>query len=741
MKKSLALILALIMVLCMLPTVAFAKPSQASLTVNVKGEFYNPNTDKHQQFDNLKTTIHVTVNEGEHPSYPVKYYFTKQTYYGSTSSSYYGKEGYKLIVTIGDKESTDLKAWVFDRDMTNVKGDGQTFKPIYSPSGYGTYENTLSISGGTPIQPETGTLTIKKTVTGLPNDKLPASFTFKVMQGNNVKETVTVNKNGNNGYNAGSATLPHGTYTVVEVSATVDGYTVVTTPSNGEVTISGQPTNITFTNAYTKNEPQPETPPAQPDPRPSATPTIDGLTGVQVVEVKCITENSGHAKQAYQLIEGSYAVGEVQGDKESGYTCDITVEPEKYVKAYNTEYSGHTLETEGQIGTIKLVWDKDNQKWQLANPSGVLVVFKVVCAPVVDPSKPEKPSDDAVEALLGGVVTIDCTNNKVTHEDKTYGLLTGGFSVGDVEGNKETGYTCDITVNPDKYVEAYNTDIGVNHTLAPVVQTGTIKLSCNGTDKKWELANPSGVPVVFTVKCENQMPEKPNPPEPENTSKPFIELTGEEAVKVKCTTAGATHAEKSYGLKHDGYTIGEVKGDAESGYTCDITVNPDKYVEAYNEEIGVNHTLDPESQTHTITLKWKPDFSGDKIGEWVVASDIPVVFTVKCEDVKTYTVTYKDGVGGTAFKDQVHTGLKRGDATPGFTGTPYRWNYTFTGWKPAVAPTVSGNAVYTAQWSYNGGGWTPSYPINPVPPVVVVPPKTGDMPFWYSIAQFLGLVK
>ena len=369
------------------------------------------------------------------------------------------------------------------------------------------------------------------------------------------------------------------------------------------------------------------------------------------------------------------------------------------------------------------------------------------CCPKKPDNKPDKPNPEpsatpAIDGLTGAeVVNVKCVTDGSGHGVETYGLIAGSYNVGEVEGDATNGYTCDITVNPDEYVEAYNTDIGVNHTLAPVVQTGTIKLSWNGTDKKWELANPSGVPVVFTVKCENQMPEKPNPPEPENTSKPFIELTGEEAVKVKCTTAGATHAEKSYGLKHDGYTIGEVKGDAESGYTCDITVNPDKYVEAYNEEIGVNHTLDPESQTHTITLKWKPDVSGDKIGEWVVASVIPVVFTVKCEDVKTYTVTYKDGVGGTAFKDQVYTGLKLGDATPGFTGTPYRWNYTFTGWKPAVEAKVSGNAVYTAQWIYNGGGWTPSYPINPVPPVVVVPPKTGDMPFWYSIAQFLGLVK
>ncbi len=618
MKKSLALMLALIMALCMIPTTAFAKSSSASLTVSVKGTFYNPNTDKHEYFSNLRTTTHVEVNEGENPSYPVKYYFTKQKYYGSTNSSYYGKEGYKLIVTIGGKESTDLNAWVFDRDMTNVKGDGQTFYPIYNPSGYGTYTNTLFISGGTPIQPETGTLTINKTVTGLPNDKLPASFTFKVMQGNNVKATVTVNKNGNNGYNAGSATLPHGTYTVVEVSATVDGYTVVTTPSNGEVTISGQPTNITFTNAYTKNEPQPETPPAQPDPRPSATPTIDGLTGVQVVEVKCITENSGHAKQAYQLIEGSYAVGEVQGDKESGYTCDITVNPGEYVKAYNTDI-----------------------------------------------------------------------NN-------------------------------------------------VTHTLAPAGQTGTIKLSWNGRDKKWELANPGDVPVEFTVKCENQTPEKPTPPEPENT--PAIPGLTEKVVKVECVTDGSGHGVKTYELIAGSYDVGDVEGDATNGYTCDITVNPDKYVEAYNGEIKVKHTLAPVGQTGTITLRWKPDDSGDKIGEWEVASGTPVVFTVKCEDVNTYTVTYKDGVGGAAFADQVHPGLKLGDATPGFTGTPYRWNYTFTGWKPAVAATVSGNAVYTAQWSYNGG-WTPSYPINPVPPVVVVPPKTGDMPFWYSIAQFFGLVK
>lgn len=67
----------------------------------------------------------------------------------------------------------------------------------------------------------------------------------------------------------------------------------------------------------------------------------------------------------------------------------------------------------------------------------------------------------------------------------------------------------------------------------------------------------------------------------------------------------------------------------------------------------------------------------------------------------TYTVTYKDGVGGAAFGDQKTTGLHSGDQTPAFSGTPTRSGYTFKGWSPAVTATVTGNAVYIAQWAKN----------------------------------------
>lgn len=70
--------------------------------------------------------------------------------------------------------------------------------------------------------------------------------------------------------------------------------------------------------------------------------------------------------------------------------------------------------------------------------------------------------------------------------------------------------------------------------------------------------------------------------------------------------------------------------------------------------------------------------------------------------IQKYSVTYTDGIGGTSFADEITSDLRRGTPTPAFTGgTPTRSGYTFTGWSPAVAATVTDNAVYTAQWAKN----------------------------------------
>ena len=89
-----------------------------------------------------------------------------------------------------------------------------------------------------------------------------------------------------------------------------------------------------------------------------------------------------------------------------------------------------------------------------------------------------------------------------------------------------------------------------------------------------------------------------------------------------------------------------------------------------------------------------------------------------------YAVTYTDGVDGEEiFKDQTYT-VESGKATPAFNGTPTRKGYTFAGWKPAVAATVTSNATYEATWKSDSATTTPS--DNKPSTGETTSPKTGD---------------
>ena len=97
----------------------------------------------------------------------------------------------------------------------------------------------------------TGTLTVKKTVTGLPNEILPESFTFEIKQGENT-QTVMANREWNdNTYKSETVRLPYGTYTINEVDADVNGFNLNPT-GLGEVTIDKEHKEVTVnvTNAY-----------------------------------------------------------------------------------------------------------------------------------------------------------------------------------------------------------------------------------------------------------------------------------------------------------------------------------------------------------------------------------------------------------------------------------------------------------------------------------------------------------
>ena len=216
--------------------------------------------------------------------------------------------------------------------------------------------------------------------------------------------------------------------------------------------------------------------------------------------------------------------------------------------------------------------------------------------------------------------------------------------------------------------------------------------------------------------CPKKSDNKPERPEPEDTSKPFIELTGEEVVKVHCTNDNANHADKnkSYGLMHDGYTVGDVKDDATNGYTCDITVNPDKYVEAYNTDISVDHTLAPAGQTGTIHLKYDKEAQNWKLAN---PSGVPVVFNVKCDNTQppldTITIEvskrWHDDSGAVAKPNEITVLLladgKEVDRAT-ITDVNGAWSHSF-GAKPA---NDNGNPInYTVKEEDVPGVWTPYY--------------------------------
>lgn len=154
------------------------------------------------------------------------------------------------------------------------------------------------------------------------------------------------------------------------------------------------------------------------------------------------------------------------------------------------------------------------------------------------------------------------------------------------------------------------------------------------------------------------------------------------------------------------------------------------YVVAYGDVGNVRYVFGPDTKLKIngefVNYKrYEGDASDGSDGTMWVLTDLTMTpgagGTAPSEK---YTVTYTDGVDGEEiFKDQTYT-VEADKATPAFNGTPTRDGYTFAGWKPAVAATVTGNATYEATWKSNTTTTTPS--DNKPSTGETTSPKTGD---------------
>ena len=128
-----------------------------------------------------------------------------------------------------------------------------------------------------------------------------------------------------------------------------------------------------------------------------------------------------------------------------------------------------------------------------------------------------------------------------------------------------------------------------------------------------------GSTIYLVAKNPNPTPAKPIKPSEEDIKNLLVE----NVVKVDCINSSVVHADETYPLLDDSFTVGDVQGSAGS-YTCTVMVNAEKYVGEYNKTIP-GHTLSTtDANPKPITLT----YNGIK---WVAPTDTPIVFKVVCD--------------------------------------------------------------------------------------------------------------
>ena len=460
------------------------------------------------------------------------------------------------------------------------------------------------------------------------------------------------------------------------------------------------------------------------------------------VHVTCSNPDVNHTEKTYSYKESNDdTIGSVQ-DSAGSYTCTVTVHLGRYRLQYNQDFN-REHEFASSL-TADVVLQYNGTGWVIA--SALPLELKLTCGSAPTPNP---PGSDVLNSLK---VLVKC-DSKTYHFEKPYKMDDGDYRLEKVDDNTYT-----VIVLADKYVEKYNA-VYPGHTLFDN-NTKTIKLvyrygawtvvGSNGVtfnvscEQKYTVTYTDGVDgeVIFADQVSYKKSGEKTPAfrgTPTRTGYKFIgwepavsgtvtanatytaqwvsisdldpapELVSSLYMNFQCTNENASHDHRSemigigFGIGDGGVIVTDAAGNPvynkDGNITAVITFYQDSgFLNEYNKRTGVAHRYaDYEPKTKSV--------DGVLIGEvfHMYKKDYPVVFDVVCGSL--YTVTYKDGTNGTVFADDVHSNLNANAATPAFVGgTPTRPGYVFTGWNPAVAATVTGNATYTAVWEEDANG-------------------------------------
>lgn len=551
-------------------------------------------------------------------------------------------------------------------------------------------------------------------------------------------------------YTALSATSTQATFTVPNQTPTKDGYTfkgwadsaTATTAQyqpGGTIAVKHTDSPKTVYAVWEESDPQPPLIPA-----PSYDDLKSAIGQIQVKDVStpsCGTEN-------YDLIDNTQSepfnwTKTARADQPGKY--DVTIKTAPYVAKYNSEKTKtHELNNANQT-TLKLVISYENNKWVLDDGLRVIEVKHSEQNPPTDIPNPN-PGNIA-ESLK---VKVVCTTTNSGHDPAFYSLIDGTFTHTDVDQSGDYP-TCSITISPDKYISRYSTDKNCQHTTPD--DPKTVPLFWNKEAQKWAVNDDQiglngvvfnavceAVPDTFTVTYTDGVEDEvifendvhtglnagdatpafvggtPNregytfagwepevtetvtetvtyvakwtPVEPKAPTAEELEKL-EMAVQVKCVVDDSQQHTEAYGLLgeyDEDYFVGEPRKDGDD-WLCDISYYPERYVAAFNTTFQNLKHVQNDEKIVPVTLIWDGD-------SWQIKTQGRVHVT------EVYTVTYTDGVENEeVFADQVYSDLRKDSTTPAFNGTPTRTGYTFAGWEPEVAETVTETVTYAAKWT------------------------------------------
>lgn len=395
-------------------------------------------------------------------------------------------------------------------------------------------------------------------------------------------------------------------------------------------------------------------------------PTKNDVTGV-VVDIVCVTTTGTHDTVQYPLghpTDAQHTIGEVVSDGAGGYICPVTVRTAWFVQqASNLVWKVQHTPT-AQTITFNLTYDKNSKTW-----------VKPAANPRIEATHEVTPPTKPIITGRQEYIRVICKNEP--NKERNYVPKFGRYTESDPAVQKVNGvWTYTITILRDKHVEEFNKDFPGHEDTDPNAVT---TMSWVWKDAEWKLVPVNGlrtVGAIIEVTCE---PEAP-------TADELKKL--EMAVQVKCVVDAAQQHTSAYGLlgEYDkDYFVGEPKKVGDD-WLCDISYDPDPYVAEFNKAFPTPKHIQNDEKIVPVTLIWVG-------GSWQIKTQGRVHVT------EVYTVTYTDGVENEeVFADQVYSDLRKDSATPAFNGTPTRTGYTFAGWEPEVAATVTQTVTYVAKW-------------------------------------------